>query len=377
MLRWIVVLGFCFSTAVSAQQSSAPTADGPAQNQTAPVQGPPELSHRPVPNASVPEGKIKLDVVVTDGAGVPVSGLQQKDFTLLDNKKPQPILSFRAVDGSTGNATAADPPVEVILLIDATNNSLTRVAYERTEIERFLRQNGGHLAQPVTLMIFAEQGVRSQPQPSTDGNMLALSLDKSESTLHLVPRGAGYDAIERLTLSLKTLRIIAAAEGKKPGRKMLIWIGPGWPMLDNPGYISSDATQRQAFNILVDTTRELRESRITMYSVNPVEPGSLMIADRYREFLKGVSSVKQIASGNLAVQVFAIHSGGRAFDQAADISREINDCVAEAKAYYTLGFDPPSAERTDEYHELEVKMDTPRVKARTNAGYYAEPALQH
>jgi hypothetical protein len=47
--------------------------------------------------------------------------------------------------------------------------------------------------------------------------------------------------------------------------------------------------------------------------------------------------------------------------------------VAEAKAYYTLGFDPPSAEHTDEYHELEVKVDKPQMKARTNSGYYAEP----
>jgi hypothetical protein len=74
--------------------------------------------------------------------------------------------------------------------------------------------------------------------------------------------------------------------------------------------------------------------------------------------------------------VFAIHSGGRAFDLPADLTQEINSCVAEAKAYYTLGFGPPNAERTDEYHDVEVKIDQPHLKARTNTGYYAEPALQ-
>jgi hypothetical protein len=58
----------------------------------------PTLSHRPPPVAGAPENQTKLDVVVTDDAGQPVAGLEQKDFKLLDNKKPRPILSFRAVD---------------------------------------------------------------------------------------------------------------------------------------------------------------------------------------------------------------------------------------------------------------------------------------
>ena len=56
-----------------------------------------------------------LDVVVTDKSGKPVAGLEQRDFTLLDNKQPQKIVSFQAVEGGTATA---DPPVEVILLVD-------------------------------------------------------------------------------------------------------------------------------------------------------------------------------------------------------------------------------------------------------------------
>jgi len=346
-----------------------------ATDPQAPDQNQPALSHRPPPNTAAPQGAIKLDVVVTDGAGQGVAGLQQQDFTLLDNKKPQPILSFRAVDGSTGNGTAADPPVEVILLIDATNNSLTRVAYERTDIERFLRQNGGHLVQPVSLMIFSEQGVKVQPQPSTDGNQLAQVLDKSGATMHVIQRSGGYDAIERVELSLKTLRSIVAVEASKPGRKMLIWIGPGWPMLEGQGYRASDATKRAQFNMIVDATRTLREARITMYSVNSFDPQSsgVLRAGFYKSFLKGVPSARQVESGDMAVPVFAIHSGGRVLERAEDLVDQLNSCVAEAKFYYTIGFDPPSADHVDEYHELELKVDKPQVTARTNAGYYSEP----
>src|SRR5580693_3353922 len=76
--------------------------------------------------------QITLDVVVTDKSGKPVPGLQQQDFTLLDNKQPQKILSFQAA------AEKTDPPVEVILLVDEVNTNFTSVSFERAQVEKFL-----------------------------------------------------------------------------------------------------------------------------------------------------------------------------------------------------------------------------------------------
>ena len=377
-LRWVLFLVFCIASVASAQQSPAPAADGHAQSQTAPQPGHPELAQRPPPNAASSEGGIKLDVVVTDGAGLPVSGLQQRDFTLLDNKTPQPILSFRAVDGSTGNGTAADPPVEVILLVDTANSRLHDVAYERFQLDKFLKQNGGKLAQPMSLMILSDQGIRAQPQPSTDGNMLANTLDKVESSIHTIPVAGGYDAIERADLSLKALRQIIAVEGQKPGRKMLIWIGQGWPFLENPGYVASDRARQSQFNTIVEMTQQLREARVTLYNIDAIDPGSRaqLRADYYKEFLKGVTSARRLDSGALSLPVFAVHTGGRVHEATGDLPTLLNGCIAEARFYYTLSFDPPRADHTDEYHDLAVKLDKPGMTARTNTGYYAEPTLK-
>src|ERR1700734_3047754 len=57
------------------------------------------------------DSRIYLDVVVTPKSGPPVSGLQQQDFTILDNKVRQPIASFHALGGS-------DAPVEGVLVVD-------------------------------------------------------------------------------------------------------------------------------------------------------------------------------------------------------------------------------------------------------------------
>src|SRR5271156_3495604 len=68
------------------------------------------------PNGS--EQNLTLDVVVTDKAGTPVRGLQQQDFTLLDNKQPRGLSSFRAVDVAAGTPA---PYIEIVLVIDAIN----------------------------------------------------------------------------------------------------------------------------------------------------------------------------------------------------------------------------------------------------------------
>jgi VWFA-related protein len=371
MSRWALSLLFCFAYVGIAQQTALPEPQAPNQEG-------PALSHRPPASVAAPQGTTKLDVMVTDGAGQPVAGLQQQDFTLLDNRKPQPILSFRAVDGTTGDGTAADPPVQVILLIDMANNLLHNVAYERYQIDKFLKQNGGKLVQPVTLMVLSDQGVQAQPQPSRDGNGVAGGLDRIENSIHTIPVAGGYDAIERMELSLKALRQIVEVEGQRPGKKLLIWIGPGWPMLENPGYVASDKDRRGQFNAIVELTQQLRESRVTLYSINAIDPGSpaQMRSDYYKNFLKGVTSAKQVDSGALSVPVFAVHSGGRVFQSSGDLITLLNGCVAEAKAYYTLGFDPPAADHVDEYHELAVKVDKPGTTAHTNTSYYAQPAFR-
>jgi hypothetical protein len=68
-------------------------------------------------------GRISLDVVVTAKSGPPVAGLQQQDFTLLDNKHPQTITSFKAVAGR-------EAPIEVIAVAEflALNTSTPRAA---------------------------------------------------------------------------------------------------------------------------------------------------------------------------------------------------------------------------------------------------------
>ena len=95
-------------------------------------------------------------------------GLQEQDFTVLDDKQPKKIVPFRAVDVEA--VATSDPPVEIVLVVDAINASTRALAYERDAIKKFLLQNGGKLAQPVSLVIFSVAGTNFS-NSSRDGSM--------------------------------------------------------------------------------------------------------------------------------------------------------------------------------------------------------------
>src|SRR5277367_6105559 len=123
------------------------------------------------PQAHPASGKIFLDVVVSPKSGPPVADLQQQDFTLLDNNSPQPITSFAAVTGRQA-------PVEVVLVIDAINSDIRTIGYERTQIDKFLRSEGGHLEYPVAIAVATDTGVRVAENFSSDGNALSSAMDR-------------------------------------------------------------------------------------------------------------------------------------------------------------------------------------------------------
>jgi VWFA-related protein len=312
---------------------------------------------------------MKLDVVVTDKSGKPVPGLDLKDFTLLDNNQPTKILSFRPIDEA---AHKAHPPVEVILVIDTVNETHQQVAFVRQEIEKFLRQNDGHLAQPVSLFALTNDGMDVQSLPSTDGNALAARADKLDDKLRAVDRaGGGWGAIERFQLSVKAMLEIADAEAKKPGKKLLIWTGFGWPLLDSPRIQITHETQQQYFNVIVRLSTQLREARISAYSVNAGMPGVGTFL--YTDFLKGVPSAQKTSVSNLGMRVLDVQSGGLVIVPDNDMTAQINRCVQDAQAFYTLSFDPPLAAHANEYHDLKALIDKPKLTAHTNTGYYNQP----
>jgi VWFA-related protein len=314
-------------------------------------------------------GRITLDVVVTDKSGTPVSGLELKDFTLLDNKLPAKILSFQAIDGTV---LKPGPRVEVAIVIDAVNLPFGQVAIERQQIVGFLQQNGGHLAEPTTVYVMTDSGVTSSGRPTLDGNALAEATNKLDIGLRTTGQSAGaWGAIQRMGFSLHGFTTIASSEAKKPGRKLLIWAGPGWPMLNGLHYQTDAKGQQQVFNTIVELSDKLRQARISVYSVARGMPGINTFL--YQDYLKGVKAAEKAESANLALKVLSVQSGGRVMVPDNDMTGQIDRCIRDATAFYTISFDPPRADRANEYHDLKIEVDKPGLTPLTKSGYYGQP----
>jgi len=290
----------------------------------------------------------------------------------LDNKQPGKILSFEAVSG----ATPGREPIEVILVIDAVNASFLQVGYERDEIKKFLRRDAGVLALPVSIAFLSDKGLNAHGAASRDGNALVAYLDQNESALRTITRSQDiYGANDRTQLSIDALEQLAEYAAKKPGKKTVICISPGWPLLSGPQVELTRKNQEGIFSTIVSLSTQLRESGITLYSVDPLGPSESQTREFYYEsFLRGVHKPNDVLFGDLALQVLASQSGGRVLDAGNDVASKIERCVRDANAYYVLFFDSRPAAGPNEYHAIEVKIARPHLKAQTRAGYYAQPA---
>jgi VWFA-related protein len=220
--------------------------------------------------------------------------------------------------------------------------------------------------------------VRSKP--STDGNALASVVDQYTIGRRTVNRSQGiYGVAERFDMSMKALDSLASYEAGKPGRKLMLWISPGWPQLVSAATDVTSQDQGHIFHSIVALSTLLRQDHIVLYNVETrgvagTSPGQYY---DYQQFLAGVKSPNQAYPPALSLQVLAVQTGGRVFNQSNDlpgaIADEIGKAASDASPFYVLTFQAGRADRPNEYHSLEVKVAKPGVIARTRTGYYAQP----
>jgi VWFA-related protein len=325
-----------------------------------------------VPGPAAAQRQITLDVRVTDKSGVAIPDLQQSDFSLLEDNKPHDITSFQAVGG--GENKSAAPPIEIILVVDAVNTPVQNVASERPQIHKFLTTEGGSLAHPLTLIAFTGSGTKIVSSGSTDGNEIAASYDRFQTGLRDFNTGQGvYGDAERLNLSVNTFDAIAKSIGSLPGRKLLVWLSPGWPLLARQGRSLTTAVEEEFFNNIVKTSGELISGRITVYTVDPMGLEDASSIDFFRQYEKGIGSASNAEPADLGLQVITVQSGGLFLHPSNDIDAALSSSVLDANAYYVLSFDAAESKKPNEYRSIEVSVDKPDTVVRTRTGYYAQP----
>jgi VWFA-related protein len=337
----------------------------------------PHIAARQIDSGAHPGDRIYLDAVVSPRSGPPITNLQQQDFTIFDNSVPQTITSFEAVDSRQAH-------IAVIIVLDAVNVTSRVAAMALEEIKRFLKADGGKLAYPTTVDFVTNKGLEFEAGPSQDGKAIGTSLSK-----HAIadPRGAAH----RFEVSFQAFAELVALERDKSGRKLIVWVSPGWPPVVLQGY-EHNANEKQVqqvrlqmFGNVVQLAKQLREGQITVYSVDP-DPwalgdldsgftnGTMHLRPSNKDAdVAGVSSPSEVRAEDLGLEALAIQSGGLSLHPGNDIASRLRQCLADASAFYELSFDPVITDQPNQYHHLKVQVAKLGLTARARQGYYSQP----
>ncbi len=287
-----------------------------------------------------------------------------------------------------------------MLLLDAVNNSSRDLANDRKGIEVFLRESPEPLVYPTSIAVLSDGEIRSGP-PTRDRGALLGELEDLSSRLHPIACASDVNPNDRTTRAVWMPGTVSGVDSSKelnclnqrfvtsisaltrfaklqidiPGRVILIWMGSGWPLLNNKQFRPDDASVKASFFAnLVQVSTALREAQVTL---DVLLPSSLFRTAESRNehddaFFNGVPNQDEVTAASLGVQALAHQSGGQILMGAKNIPSGISACMADAKSYYELAFDSPPAAQFGEYHSLQVKVERPGSTVRTNTVYYAE-----
>ncbi len=430
--------GLCRCSQVGAVPDAAgqiPTTEAAAeQDDAASVLVPQGDGWREAPNAAMHlKGLIRLDVTVRDAAGAAVPGLGQEDFTVLDDGQPESLVAFRP-SHATGRPS---PDASVIVLLDTLALPPELATEERQQVVAFLRAEGGRLRWPVTVYTFEDSGFYRTAKASQDGNAVAdavladgkkdpLSLQTPVQANSLFMQDAAQQAAQLRQSSaeaaptstgVSALATIAAAADLVPGRKVLLWVGPGLrdagsgaypdpefrklaarreqpsqtPFGDyTPSKVTKAPVRQAIFDGAYWILTLLRQAGITVdvFSVGEKEWrrkkwSGILDKDNEAKWMRLVNAWKPYQDGpdgpehanriDLYKKVLAVESGGRVLPDENDIARQMAECVRAADAWYTLTFNPAPAGHADDLHSLEVKVRPAGLTAETVRAYYDEP----
>jgi VWFA-related protein len=366
---------------------------------------------------------VRVDVIVTDRQGNPVTDLKLEDFEILEDGKPQKAETFRLVKIDT-----ATQPAYTQRTIRTRNDEETAAADENSRIFTFFlddyhvrKETSMSVRKPVVEFIanqLAPGDLVGVMYPLTP--LDAVTLTRShQGVINTVEKflGRKYDyeplndlergyvyrappqAIEmiRRQVSLTALRGICTKLGSlREGRKSVILVSEGYtsllpPQLRSnlpggiaaPGDVSRDPfaaennilEDRARFSADMDMQQELRDvfdacnrNNTSIYALDP----------------RGLSAGEFDASTNISIRTsqeylnsslntlreLADQTDGRAIVNRNDLATAMKQIIRDSSAYYLVGY-TTQAPTDGKFHELRVRVKRPGVQVRARRGFWA------
>jgi len=325
-----VTVGMVAAQSASDSSANAPTAQqsqpsSGASASTPPDQKPADSSSddQNLPTLRATTNEVNVVFTVTDKHGHRVTDLKQNDFRIADdNKPPEEIRSFHA---------ETNLPLQVGLLIDASNSVRDRFKFEQESAIEFLNQTI-HPGKDLAFVV----GFDVTPEVTQDFT------DKSEALAHgvheLRPGGgtAMYDALY-FACRDKLLK----APKNTPIRRAIILLSDGE---DNQSHVTREEAIEMA-----------QRAEAVVYTIST-----------------NVSGTK--GSGDKVLERIADATGGYAFFpfQLRDVANAFAAIQDELRSQYAVSYKPADFRADGHYRTIEiVAADRKNFRVRARRGYYA------
>lgn len=359
------------------------------------------IGQAPVPALSMTTREVLLDVVVTDVAGRPVSGLTDANFKVAEDGAPQTIRHLAEHQpmsaGDLARLAAAPelPPntftnytpvvnsnAWTVILLDAMDTAVPVQMRLRQQVAGYLK----HMPLGASIAIFQLdtemhliQGFSSDPKV-----LLAAAESKRDMPSMAKPYyGRGEtNQLARMQILRDGMQTMGRYLAGFPGRKNLIWFTAQLP--DSLFYGGLGTPFRDAFGVLNDTvgndpaalTGALTVSRVAVYPVDTRGVQGLcgsFDAERRSgptgNYANNCGSRQSLNHASLDMAASA--TGGKAYYNTNDMGQVIADVVSDGSDYYTLAYATTNGKWNGQFQHVRVTVDRPGVKLQYRPGYYA------
>ena len=313
-------------SAADEAQATPPVDPAAAKSAPAPSSPPPQDSTSPDDAATTITKTVnEVDVVftVTDKHGRYVKNLAKNDFSVLDDNKPaDQIRSFH-------NET--DLPLQVGLLVDASNSVRDRFKFEQESAIEFLNQT----IRPRYDKAFV---IGFDVTPEVTQNFTDNTESLSRGVRALRPGGgtAMYDA---LYFACRDKLLKEPQSG--PVRRAIILLSDGD---DNMSHVTREEAIEMA-----------QRAAVIVYTISTNITGGTR-------------------SGDKVLERIADATGGRAFApfQLTDVANAFAQIQDELRSQYALSYKPADLRMDGRYHTIEIlAVNHKGLKVRSRRGYYA------
>ncbi len=316
---------------------------------------------------------VVLDVVVSDKSGNVITDLKREDFQVTEAGEAQTIQNFEEAGAHrlspevTINSTAEldklapRAPVNIILL-DEFNTRFEDMAFARYSLKKWLEKQPDKLTMPTMLIAVSLTNFSVLKDYTQDKGAILEALDHHFVGYPWQVHGGAWLS-ERYNAAFATLLRVSEAVVGHPGHKNMIWIGRGFPSL-NLANVPIDG-QVRLNNIVQETVNQLRDARVTLYSIDPA--GVMMDAGTYGADAR----FNDPLGGNYQFAALAKATGGKALYGRNDVDAEIGTSVRDGASFYTLTYRPTdTSQDAAKFRKIKVTLDRTGLTATTREGYY-------